>query len=39
MIDISYIRSIWEHIRPIRAPRRPFLGFSDLRYHFNEKGA
>jgi len=39
MIDISYIRSIWEQIRPIMAPRRPFLGFSDTKYHFNIKGA
>jgi hypothetical protein len=36
---LSYIRSIWEQIRPIRASRRPFLGFSDTKYHFNIKGA
>jgi len=39
MVDVSYIRSIWEHIRPVEGSRRPFLGFSDTKYHFNIKGA
>tara|TARA_R100000656_G_C3861831_1_gene110071 strand:- start:296 stop:415 length:120 start_codon:yes stop_codon:yes gene_type:complete len=39
MADVSYIRSVWDRIRPVKGSRRPFLGFSDLRYHFNIKGA
>tara|TARA_Y100000310_G_scaffold93642_1_gene91138 strand:+ start:184 stop:390 length:207 start_codon:yes stop_codon:yes gene_type:complete len=35
---LSYIRSIWELIRPVKGSIRPFLGFSDLRYHLKIKG-
>jgi len=36
---LPYIEAIWEYIRPIEGSRRPFLGFSDTKYHFNIKGA
>ena len=26
-------------LKPVKGSRRPFLGFSDLRYHLNIKGA
>jgi len=25
------------YIRPVKGPRRPFLSFSDTKYHFNKK--
>jgi len=39
MADVSYIRSVWGHIRPVKGSRRPFLSFLDTKYHFNNKGA
>ena len=36
---LPYLESVWEQIRPIKGSRRPFLGFSDLRYHYNIEGA
>jgi len=27
------------YFKPVKGFRRPFLGFSDLRYHYNIKGA
>jgi len=39
MADLSYISSVWGHIRPVKGSRRPFLSFMDTKYHFNKKGA
>jgi len=36
---LTYIRSIWGRIRPVKGSIWPFLGFSDLKYHLNIKGA
>jgi len=36
---LSYIRSVWELIRPVKGSIWPFLGFSDTKYHLNMKGA
>jgi len=36
---LSYIDTVWGHIRPVKGSRRPFLSFLDTKYHFNNKGA
>ena len=36
---LFYLGLIWDRIRPVKGSRRPFLCFSDTRYHFNIKGA
>ena len=36
---LPYFEPEWDEIRPVEGSRRPFLGFSDLRYHYNIKGA
>ena len=36
---LSYLEAMWGKIKPVKGSRRPFLGFSDLGYHFNIKGA
>jgi len=36
---LSYLGLVWDKIKPVKGSRRPFLGFSDTKYHFNIKGA
>ena len=36
---LSYIDTVWGHIRPVKGSTRPFLHLPIPKYHFNNKGA